>query len=427
MNASNMNHREVKNIDYGWRLNGRSILFYKDRSLAADESTHQMEKALRQMSMEYYALDRCLQCGICSSFCPNNLIKTTDSFSPRNFIQKTRLGLLDLNGDELWMCTNCGHCQMVCPFEIPLLEVMSSLRHLVVEQGAGYVPVSIKSSIASISSCGNPWKEETSSRIKWIQGTETVPPVASTEETVHIFLGCLSGYDRRARKAAEAAMYILQIAKIPFKILSDEEVCCGDSVRRVGDFTTSEKMKKINRTNFLKNNVRKLYVLSPHCLSTFQEMYAKENNHETRITPLLEVVYDLIGKGIIKLNKYQDKRVTFHDPCFFSKHLNIIAQPREILDRMQGIERREMEHSGKKSLCCGGGGGGIWRDAKKGERLSEIRLDEALGTGADIIVTSCPYCLSMLEDARQADEKYRQIEIMDICELVVKGMCDENN
>lgn len=267
------------------------------------------------MSMEYYALDRCLQCGICSSFCPNNLLKTTESFSPRNFIQKTRLGLLDLNGDELWMCTNCGHCQMVCPFEIPLLEVMASLRHLVVEQGAGYVPVSIKSSIASISSCGNPWKEETSSRIKWIQGTETVPLVASTEETVHIFLGCLSGYDRRARKAAEAAMYILQIAKIPFKILSDEEVCCGDTVRRVGDFTTSEKVKILTK-NFLKNSVRKLYVLSPHCLSTFQEMYAKENNHETRITPLLEVVYDLIGKGIIKLNKYQDKELPFMIPAF---------------------------------------------------------------------------------------------------------------
>lgn len=427
MNASNMNHGEVKNIDYGWRLNGKPILFYKDRSLAADESTHQMEKALRQMSMEYYALDRCLQCGICSSFCPNNVLKTAESFSPRNFIQKTRLGLLDLNGDELWMCTNCGHCQMVCPFEIPLLEVMAGLRHLVVEQGAGHVPVSIKSSIASISFYGNPWKEEASSRIKWIKGMEKAPAAANAEETVHIFLGCLPGYDRRARKTAEAAIYILRIAKIPFKILSDEEVCCGDTVRRVGDFSTSEKVQNINKNNFLKNSVRKLYVLSPHCLSAFQDLYAKENDHQIRIAPLLELVYDLVVKGIIKLNKHQDKKVTFHDPCFFSKHLNMIAQPREILDRMHGIERMEMEHSGRKSLCCGGGGGGIWRDAKKGERLSEIRLDEALGIGADIVVTSCPYCLSMLEDARQADEKYMQIEIMDICELVVKGMCYENN
>jgi len=422
-----MNDPVKKDIDYGFRLKGNPIIFYKDRSLAADEETHQMEKALRQMSMEYYVLDRCLQCGICASFCPVNKLKTTESFSPRTFIQKTRLGLLDLDNEELWACTNCGHCQMVCPFEIPLLEVMAQLRHLVVEQGAGHIPISIKSSISSIATLGNPWKEETAGRVKWLQSTGINQAAEDNQEVIHIFLGCMAGYDRRARKTAEAAMRILHKAHMPFKILADVEVCCGDTVHRVGDFTTAQKVKAINKENILKNDIKKMYVLSPHCFSTFINVFQAEEMKNIQIYPLLELIYELINNSTIKLTGNIEKKVTFHDPCFFSKHLDIINQPREILAAIPGIEMLEMEHYGKKSLCCGGGGGGIWRDSKKGERLSEIRLDEALKVGASTVVTSCPYCLSMLEDARQGDDKYQYLEIVDICELIGKGISHENN
>lgn len=422
-----MNDPIKKDIDYGFRLKGNPILFYKDRSLAADEETHQMEKALRQMSMEYYVLDRCVQCGICASFCPVNKLKTTESFSPRTFIQKTRLGLLDLDKEELWACTNCGHCQMVCPFEIPLLEVMAQLRHLVVEQGAGHIPVSIKSSISSIASCGNPWKEETAGRVKWLQGIGITPAADDNQEVIHIFLGCLAGYDRRARQTAEAAMRILHKAHVPFKILAEEEVCCGDTVHRVGDFTTAQKVKEINKANLLKNHIKKMYVLSPHCFSTFKNDFSSDEFENIQIFPILDFIDDLLKSGAIKLAGNIEKKVTFHDPCFFSKHLDIIDKPREILVAIPGIELVEMEHYGKKSLCCGGGGGGIWRDTRKGERLSEIRLDEALEVGASTVVTSCPYCLSMLEDGRQGDVKYQNLEIMDICELIGKGISHENH
>lgn len=422
-----MNSKYINDIDYGFRLKGNPILFYKDRSLAADEETHQMEKALRQMSMEYYVLDRCVQCGICASFCPVNKIKTSESFSPRTFIQKTRLGLLDLDKEELWACTNCGHCEMVCPFEIPLLEVMAELRHLVVEQGAGHIPISIKSSISSIAAFGNPWKEEAAGRVKWLQSTGITPVADDRQEGIHIFLGCLAGYDRRARKTAEAALHILQKAQVPFKILAVDEVCCGDTVHRVGDFTTAQKVKEINKNSILKNDIQQMYVLSPHCFSTFKNVFRSKEFEHIQIFPLLGLIDDLLKSGAIKLAGSIKKKVTFHDPCFFSKHIDIIDQPREILAAIPGIEMVEMEHYGKKSLCCGGGGGGIWRDTKKGERLSELRLDEALAINAEAVVTSCPYCLSMLEDGRQGDERYHVLEIMDIFELIEKGISNENH
>jgi len=422
-----MSHRATKNIDYGFRLQGDPVILYKDRSLMADESTHQTEKALRQMSMEYYALDHCLQCGICSSFCPVSKLTTVESFSPRTFIQKTRLGLLDLNKEELWRCTHCGHCQMICPFEIKLPEVMAQLRHLVVEHGAGHIPVSIKVSIASIASCGNPWREESPGRSKWFRQNGINPASDDSKKAINIFLGCLAGYDHRARKTAESAMHILQTTGIPFKILSDEEVCCGDTVHRVGDFSTAEKVREINKENILKNNFEKVYVLSPHCFSAFKDILNADKTEDIEVAPLIELLHHLVSNGAIQITDKIQKKITFHDPCFFSKHLNIIDQPREILKGIPGIEFVEMKNYGKNNLCCGGGGGGIWRDMKKGERLAEIRLDQALEVGAQAVVTACPYCLSMLEDAKQGDEKYQCLEIMDIFELIEKGMGHENN
>ena len=422
-----MDHREAKNIDYGFRLKGDPALLYKDRSLIADELTHQVEKMLRQMSMDYYVLDRCLQCGICSSSCPNTLLKTENTFTPRTFIEKTRLGLLDLNSDELWSCTNCGNCQIVCPFDIPLLEVMSQLRHLVVEKGAGHIPASIKRSISSIASCGNPWKEGALDRKKWLCATGIPQTEGYEERSICVFLGCLAGYDRRARQTAEVVIRILQTAGIPFKILADEEVCCGDTVRRIGDFSTAEKVEKTNRNNILKNNIHTMYVLSPHCFSAFKDARRPEVMENVRVELLIDLMHQLFIRGTFHFTAKVEKKVTFHDPCFLSKHLGVINQPREILRGIPGIEILEMKHHGKKSLCCGGGGGGIWRDIGKGERLSEIRLDEALETGAQTVVTSCPYCLSMLEDARQGDEKYQELEIMDLCELIGEGINHENH
>jgi Fe-S oxidoreductase len=114
---------------------------------------------------------------------------------------------------------------MVCPFEIDFPEVMTSLRSLVVEQGAGYVPVSIKGALSSLSSSGNPWKESTVERGKWLSGLDLSVGAADQNSEITLFLGCLPGYDPRARKIAEAALRLLQLADIRYEILAGEEVC----------------------------------------------------------------------------------------------------------------------------------------------------------------------------------------------------------
>jgi Fe-S oxidoreductase len=409
-------------LDYGWRFHGKPVLLHDDNSIIVDESSHLMQMALTEMSRKYFSVERCLQCGICTETCPNTMLNKNERFSPREFIQKLRLGLLDFSGEDLWFCTNCGSCTSVCPYEIPFIDVMIDLRNLVIEQGAGYLPTSTKSAIASIANYKNPWGEDSYKRGDWIK-TLNYPLLtkSNTNETL-LFTGCYPSYDEHGKKVAQAAAQLLNEAGISYDILGEKEACCGDSVLRVGDYETFEQLKTMNKTGFDEKGIKNIYTLSPHCFDVIKNHYFEENDDKFSVAPFVLLLHEILTKDRLNVNKPINKIVTFHDPCFLSKHNHITNEPREILESLPGIELREMEHHGSKSICCGGGGGGIWLDRKKGERLSEIRLTEALKTRADVLITACPLCLSMLEDASKNDNRFEHIEIMDICELVVKGV-----
>jgi len=409
-------------LDYGWRFQGKPVLLHDDSSTIVDESSHLMQMALTQMSKQYFSVERCLQCGMCAEACPNTMLNMNHRFSPREFIQKLRLGLLDFSGEDLWFCTNCGSCTSVCPYEIPFIDVMIDLRNLVMEQGAGYLPISMKSAISSIANYKNPWMEDPDKRADWIK-TLTAPLLKKNDTNgVLLFIGCIPSYDERGKNIAKAAAQLLNKAGFSFDILGEKEVCCGDAVLRAGDYRTFEQLKKVNKENFEKRGIKRVCALSPHCFDVMKNYYFEKNDDTFSVAPFILLLYEIITKGRLRINKPINKIVTFHDPCFLSKHNNIVKEPREILKCLPGIEFREMEHSGIKSICCGGGGGGIWLDRKKGERLAEVRLEEALRTKAEVVVTACPLCLSMLENSAEGDSRFESIEIMDICELVLEAV-----
>jgi len=409
-------------LDYGWRFQGKPILLHDDHSTIVDESSNLMQSALTQMSKKYFYVERCIQCGMCTEACPNAMLTAGNRFSPREFIQKLRLGLLDFSGEDLWFCTNCGGCTNVCPYEIPFIDVMVDLRNLVIEQGAGYLPPSMKSALASVANYKNPWMEDRDKRGYWIKELNVPLLPKSNKNGILLFVGCFPSYDERGKNIAKAAAQLLAKAGISFDILGEEEVCCGDAVLRTGDYRTFEHLKKINIESFERRGMKKIYTLSPHCFDVMKNHYFENNNDTFSVFPFILLLHEIVTQGRLKISKKRDKVVTFHDPCFLSKHNNIVKEPREILQFLPGIQLREMAHSGMKSICCGGGGGGIWLDRKKGERLAERRLEEALQTKADILITACPLCLSMLEESVKGDSRFESIEIMDISELVLEGI-----
>ena len=135
-----------------------------------------------------------------------------------------------------------------------------------------------------------------------------------------------------------------------------------------------------------------------------------------------QYLLELIEKGRLAIDGEVAKRVTYHDPCYLGRHNGLYDQPREVLKALPGVDLVEMPESRESSLCCGGGGGRIWMDTPVGERFSDLRLEQAKAVGADVLVTSCPYCISNFEASKLTLGEDDPLVIQDIAELICDGI-----
>jgi len=208
---------------------------------------------------------------------------------------------------------------------------------------------------------------------------------------------------------------------VDFGILGDKESCCGESIRKTGEEDLFRRLARENIKTFIDNGVKKILVSSPHCYHTFKNEYP-EFMVNFEVVHLSQYLFELINDGRIELKNAYGKKVTYHDPCYLGRHNGIYDEPREVLKGVPGLELNEMPDSRVDSLCCGGGGGRIWMETPKGERFSDLRLEQALGVGAEVLVTSCPYCISNFEDSRLTLDVTEKIEVKDITEIVREAM-----
>ena len=266
---------------------------------------------------------------------------------------------------------------------------------------------------------GNPFNEERAKRAAWAEGLSV--PTFSEEMEILYFPGCYPSFDPRLKKVARATAEILKTAGVEFGILGAEENCCGESIRKTGDEELFKKLAKDNIKTWIDHGVKKILVTSPHCYHTFKNEYPQfmVNFEVIHITQFL---FQLIREGRLKLSQGFEKKVTFHDPCYLGRHNGIYEEPREVLKAVPGLELTEMADSHRRSLCCGGGGGRIWMETVMGERFSDLRIDQALETGATVLATSCPYCITNFEDSRINLDKEEAIEIKDITEIIREAL-----
>ena len=206
-----------------------------------------------------------------------------------------------------------------------------------------------------------------------------------------------------------------------FGILGPKENCCGESVRKAGNEALFKRLARENIKTFIENGVKKILVSSPHCYNAFKNEYP-EFRVNFEVVHISQYLAELIAEGRLALTKEYGKRVTYHDPCYLGRHNGIYDEPREVLRRVPGLELREMAESRENSLCCGMGGGRIWMETAKGERFSDIRLKQAIAVGAEVLATSCPYCITQFEDSRLALKDGEALEIMDITEILQEVM-----
>ena len=359
------------------------------------------------------AFKRCFQCGLCDVVCPWNRVR---AFSMRKIVRQATFGLTDIETEDIWRCTTCGRCPQRCPRDVQQIESVVSLRRIATEYQVFPTAVKpVRAISASLVGGGNPLNEERKKRAAWAEGLSVKTFTEGME--ILYFPGCYLSYDPRLKKVAVATANILKKAGVNFGILGTKENCCGESIRKTGDEEVFRRLARENIKTFIDNGVKKILVSSPHCYHTFKNEYP-EFMVNFEVVHLSQYLFKLISEGRLELNKEYGKKITYHDPCYLGRHNDIYDEPRDVLKKIPGLELIEMADSRKNSLCCGGGGGRIWMETPKGERFSDLRLEQAMGVEAEVLVTSCPYCISNFEDSKLTLDVVENIEIKDITEII---------
>ena len=361
-------------------------------------------------------LKLCYQCGLCSATCPWNLVR---SFIVRRIMHQAQLGLADFESEEMWMCATCRACVQRCPRGVEIVDIMRAFRRVIVEVGVGKVPDSLRIAVKNVSGVGNPLGEAQEKRADWAEGLGVKTYTEGTE--ILYFPCCIPAYDPTIQRVARATVNILRKAEVNFGILGVKETCCGESVRKAGNERLFQSLAQSNISAFQEAGVNKIVTTSPHCYNTFKNEYPVFGGN-FEVIHFSQYLAELIKQDRLKFTKELNKRVTYHDPCYLGRHNGIYNEPRQVLESIPGLELVEMSDYRENSLCCGGGGGRIWMETKKGERFSDLRIEQALEVGASILAAACPYCMLNFEDSVLTSDRGDIIEIKDIAELVQEAL-----
>ncbi len=346
---------------------------------------------------------------MCTGSCP---VSRKAGLNVRKYMREVAVSskLTIHSQNELWSCTTCATCGIRCPKEINPYEFLIDIRSLAVEEGK--IAPTIRDSLESIFKNGNPWGRIRSKRTEWTQGLN-IKHISQGAEILY-FVGCTPAYDPRMQEAAKSLVKCFEKAGVNFGILGDEENCCGSEVYGMGEKGLFEFLVEENMKIFNKYNVKQVVASCPHGYHSFKNRYGQTSFEVQHHTQLLA---SLIENGKLSFSKEVNKKAIYHDPCFLGKQNGVYNEPRKVVESVPGVELLEFDRSRTRSLCCEGGGGRMWMDIP-GERLAEIRVKDAVESGAEIIVTACPFCLLTLEDAVKTTGFEEKVKIVDMAELL---------
>jgi Fe-S oxidoreductase/nitrate reductase gamma subunit len=382
--------------------------------------------------------DACMRCGRCVAVCPSAGAK--EPFAPRDFIQAMRRSLWQAHspfGDirflfrdekaevdkNFWYCTTCRACLEVCPVYGASFESVIKKRMFAIEEGT-QVPKLLNQTLEKLARYDNPWESSKKQRDAWAKDLQ-LPDLTKkgVDADLCYFVGCTTSFDDTAQGIARSLAKILDIAGISFGILGKKEPCCGDIARRVGELGLFHEQMDNCLDLFDRYGITEVVTSSPHCFHTFRNEYPEAPFRARHYTLLLN---EMLANGQLRFREQEKTKVTYHDPCYLGRHNRIFDEPRHIIRSIPGIDLVEMAHHRENSLCCGGGGGRMWQDLPSEVKMSEIRIREAEATGAKILVTACPLCRIMLEDARKATGLNETLRVMDLNELVLQAVASDN-
>lgn len=388
---------------------------------------NKIEDFSQKQLLDLYA---CVICGRCQESCPAYL--SGKELNPKKLILDLKKHLMGkrqepvlvgkvISEDVVWACTTCLACQEECPvFNTHIDKIVEMRRNLVLERGQ--FPETAMAALNGIEKRGHPWLGVNVSRTDWTKDLRV--KILSAEDShadILYWVGCTAALNNPNMKAAVSLSKILKEAGVNFGILGSEEVCCGDPARRLGNEYLFQTLAKKNIETLNRYQVKKIITSCPHCFNTLKNEYP-EFGATFEVFHHAEFIANLIKDGRLKLVGGIAKKLTYHDPCYLGRYNGIFDAPREILRIIPGMKFVEMKRSREKSFCCGGGGGRMWQEEDLKKRVNQIRAQDIIETEADIAVTSCPWCLQMLDDGLKTKSQEQSIEVIDLLELVEKAL-----
>ena len=380
----------------------------------------------------------CIQCSRCQDACPayetgKELSPSALEINKRYFINSNARSLIESEAKEIpltdwmlteeaaWSCTTCGFCVEVCPVgNEPMLDILRARQDLVMMESK--FPKDAMETFDKIENYGNPWGLSPQDREKWMDGRD-VPLIREKKEAdVLYWAGCSGAYDTRGKEISQSVVDVLNKAGVDFASLGNEETCTGDSARRIGNEYLFQMMATKNMETFEKYKFKKIVTQCPHCLTTLKNDYS-ELGANLDVVHHSQYISDLIKDGKIEPEPWMDDDVTYHDPCYLGRHSGEYDAPRDVIQSiMRDGKLVEMEQNKKESFCCGAGGGNMWYEIKTGERINKNRFNQAVETKAKTVAAACNFCNIMLEDGMKVTGNDQDMQVLDIAEMVSKGL-----
>jgi Fe-S oxidoreductase len=408
-----------------------------------------------------YTMESCNHCGQCrfilgpkmrgwkyAEVCPIYQRYKYDAYSGQgliNIAQELLEGTLQYEDGllkHIYTCTTCGACDINCKSvrDMEVLDTILALRARCVEDGQGPMPEH-KEYARLVENTRNIYGQAHDQRFAWLPEDVSL---SQDSETAY-FAGCTASY--LYPEIARNTVKILNAGGIRFAILDPHEYCCGAPLWRTGQREAAEKLVGHNLDVFKKKGVKTLITSCAECYGTFKGFYPRTAEVDFEIMHTAEVIQAMLKEGQLTFKNNLSMKATYHDPCLLGRISELYVPwngeikayglhdppkqwrrgtngvyqaPRAILKAIPGLELIEMTRNEENAFCCGGGGGvpvafpdfALW--------TANERLDEALSTGAEAVISSCPFCQSSFEKA--IDSGNNTIRYHDLMELVVQAL-----
>jgi Fe-S oxidoreductase/nitrate reductase gamma subunit len=391
--------------------------------------------------------DACTVCGRCTSVCPANT--TGKPLDPREIVLKlgevaaatgepavpspvgvaagitvTSESVFErITSEELWACTTCRACDDVCPVNIEIVDKILDMRRYLSLMEADF-PSELGKAYVSLENSSNPYGMAQASRADWTKGLEFEVKLLGepgVEAEYLYWVGCAGSFDDRNRKVTVATARLLHQAGVDFGILGPKELCTGDPARRTGNEFVFQGLALQNIETLNDLGVTKIITQCPHCFNTLGNEYPQFGG-DYEIIHHSELLMHLVEEGRIE-PKSNGQTIAYHDPCYLGRHNDVFLAPREVLGSVGRTV--EMVRSGSNSFCCGAGGGRMWMEEHTGKKVNIERSEEAIGTGADVIATGCPFCYIMMDDGVKELGADETVVVKDLAMLLAEVSLDE--